>query len=47
MEFLAGILDGSMSLADLIRWGGYTILVPIVFAETGLLVGSSCPATRS
>ena len=43
MELIAGILDGSMSLADLIRWGGYTVLVAIVFSETGLLVGFFLP----
>ena len=43
MELIAGILDGSMSLADLIRWGGYTVLVAIVFCETGLLVGFFLP----
>src|SRR3990172_2185897 len=32
-----------MSLADLIRWGGYTVLVAIVFCETGLLVGFFLP----
>ena len=43
MELIGGILDGSMSLADLIRWGGYTVLVAIVFCETGLLVGFFLP----
>ncbi len=28
---------------DLIRWGGYTVLVAIVFAETGLLAGFFLP----
>jgi hypothetical protein len=28
---------------ELIRWGGYTALVSIVFAETGLLVGFFLP----
>ncbi|PIQ83553.1 MAG: hypothetical protein COV75_06945 [Candidatus Omnitrophica bacterium CG11_big_fil_rev_8_21_14_0_20_63_9] len=28
---------------DLIRWGGYTVLVAIVFAETGLLIGFFLP----
>lgn len=28
---------------DLIRWGGYTVLVIIVFAETGLLAGFFLP----
>lgn len=28
---------------ELIRWGGYTVLVAIVFAETGLLIGFFLP----
>jgi membrane-associated protein len=43
VELLYGLLDGSVSLADLIRWGGYVILVAIVFCETGLLVGFFLP----
>ena len=43
MEFFYGLLDGSLSLADLIRWGGYVVLVAIVFCETGLLVGFFLP----
>ena len=43
MEFFYGLLDGSVSLADLIRWGGYVVLVAIVFCETGLLVGFFLP----
>jgi len=43
VEFLYGLLDGSVSLADLIRWGGYVVLVAIVFCETGLLVGFFLP----
>ncbi len=31
------------NLPELIRWGGYTILFIIVFAETGLLVGFFLP----
>ena len=46
MELLYGLLDGSVSLADLIRWGGYIILVAIVFCETGLL-WDSFPSTLS
>src|SRR2546428_7007963 len=30
-------------LDELIRWGGYGVLVAIVFAETGLLVGFFLP----
>jgi membrane-associated protein len=43
VEFFYGLLDGSVSLADLIRWGGYLVLVAIVFCETGLLVGFFLP----
>ena len=43
MEFFFGLLDGSVSLADLIRWGGYAVLVAIVFCETGLLIGFFLP----
>jgi len=43
VELLYGLLDGSVSLVDLIRWGGYVILVAIVFCETGLLVGFFLP----
>lgn len=32
-----------MDIAELIRWGGYTALVLIVFAETGLLAGFFLP----
>ena len=43
MEFLSGVVSGAYSLDDLIRWGGYLVLVGIVFAETGLLVGFFLP----
>ena len=43
MEFLFGVVTGAHSLADLIRWGGYVVLVAIVFTETGLLVGFFLP----
>ncbi len=43
MEFLLGVATGAHSLGDLIRWGGYFVLVAIVFAETGLLVGFFLP----
>ncbi len=43
MAFLLGVLTGAHSLDDLIRWGGYAILVGIVFTETGLLVGFFLP----
>ena len=39
MELLASLFD----LHELIRWGGYTALAAIVFAETGLLIGFCLP----
>ncbi len=43
MEFLFGVVTGAHSLDDLIRWGGYVVLIVIVFTETGLLVGFFLP----
>ncbi len=43
MEFLYGLLTGTQSLEALVRWGGYVLLVAIVFTETGLLVGFLLP----
>ena len=43
MEFLYEILTGAYSLDALIKWGGYILLVAIVFTETGLLVGLFLP----
>ena len=43
MEFLYGLLTGAQSLEAVIRWGGYGLLVAIVFTETGLLVGFFLP----
>ncbi len=43
MEFLLGVVTGAHSLDDLVRWGGYVVLVAIVFTETGLLVGFFLP----
>jgi membrane-associated protein len=43
VEFLFGVVTGAHSLDDLIRWGGYAVLVGIVFTETGLLVGFFLP----
>jgi len=43
VEFLFGLLTGAQSLDALIRWGGYILLVAIVFTETGLLVGFFLP----
>lgn len=36
-------LASGFQLEELIRWGGYALLVAIVFAETGLLVGVCLP----
>ena len=43
MEFLLDLATGRYALDDLIRWGGYAILVAIVFTKTGLLVGFFLP----
>ncbi|HLE43730.1 MAG TPA: VTT domain-containing protein [Methylomirabilota bacterium] len=43
MEFLLGLATGQYALDDLVRWGGYAVLVAIVFTETGLLVGFFLP----
>ncbi len=43
MEFLLELVSGRYALDDLVRWGGYLILVAIVFTETGLLVGFFLP----
>jgi membrane-associated protein len=43
VEFLLGVVTGTHSLDDLVRWGGYVLLVTIVFTETGLLVGFFLP----
>lgn len=43
MELLQGILSGAYTLDQLIQWGGYLLLVGIVFTETGLLVGLFLP----
>lgn len=43
MDTLLDALTGAQSLDGLIRWGGYAILVAIVFVETGLLVGFFLP----
>ena len=37
------VVRGAYSLDDLIRWGGYLILIAIVFTETGLLIGFFLP----
>ena len=43
MEFLLELASGRYALDDLIRVGGYAVLVAIVFTETGLLVGFFLP----
>ncbi|MBI3911721.1 MAG: VTT domain-containing protein [Armatimonadetes bacterium] len=43
MELLADFFHRLHNLEELIRWGGYTVLVAIVFAETGLFVGFFLP----
>ncbi len=43
MELLLELAAGRYALDDLIRWGGYLVLVVIVFTETGLLVGFFLP----
>lgn len=43
MEFLLDLATGRYALDDLVRWGGYAVLVAIVFTETGLLVGFFLP----
>ena len=43
MDFLIDLASGRYALDDLIRWGGYVVLVAIVFTETGLLIGFFLP----
>jgi membrane-associated protein len=43
VEFLLDLASGRYALDDLIRWGGYVVLVVIVFVETGLLIGFFLP----
>ena len=43
MEVVIELARGGYALDDLIRWGGYALLVAIVFTETGLLVGFFLP----
>lgn len=43
MEFIVEFFSKLHQFDELIRWGGYTVLVAIVFAETGLLVGFFLP----
>jgi membrane-associated protein len=43
VEFLFDLATGRYALDELVRWGGYVVLVAIVFTETGLLVGFFLP----
>ena len=43
MDLLAELFSKLHHFDELIRWGGYTVLVAIVFAETGLLAGFFLP----
>jgi membrane-associated protein len=43
VEILLDLLTGRLALDDLVRWGGYVVLVAIVFTETGLLIGCFLP----
>ena len=43
VDTVGGLLSGRYALDDLVRWGGYVVLVAIVFTETGLLVGFFLP----
>ncbi len=40
---VSGLLSGRYALDDLVRWGGYAVLVTIVLVETGLLIGFFLP----
>jgi membrane-associated protein len=43
VDFVLDLLTGAQSLDTLVRWGGYVVLVAIVFTETGLLIGFFLP----
>lgn len=43
VDVATGLLTGRYALDDLVRWGGYVVLVAIVFTETGLLIGFFLP----
>jgi len=43
MEFLWEFFSRLQSLDELIRWGGHLVLIAIIFAETGLMVGFFLP----
>jgi membrane-associated protein len=43
MDYIITFFSNLHNLEDLIRWGGYTVLAIIVFAESGLLFGFFLP----
>lgn len=43
MEILKEFFSNLYRFDELIRWGGYTVMIVIVFAETGLLAGFFLP----
>jgi membrane-associated protein len=43
VDLVTGLAVGRHGLDDVVRWGGYIVLVAIVFTETGLLVGFFLP----
>ncbi len=43
MEWLHEFFSKLYNFQELIRWGGYTVLVIIIYAETGLLAGFFLP----
>lgn len=43
MDFLLDFFSKLHNIQDLIRWGGYTVLALIIFAETGVFAGFFLP----
>jgi len=43
MEVISQFFSNLSNLEELIKWGGLTVLIIIVFAETGLLIGFFLP----
>ena len=43
MEVISDFFHYLRDLEGLIKWGGLTVLIIIIFAETGLLVGFFLP----
>jgi len=43
VDLVTGLVSGRYGLDDVVRGGGYVVLVVIVFTETGLLVGFFLP----